>query len=32
MDPLEFQVRAGRLWVRWLEFRIGVADRVPVQG
>jgi Rieske Fe-S protein len=32
MDPLDFQVRAGRLWVRWQEFRIGVAERVPVNG
>jgi Rieske Fe-S protein len=30
MDPLEFEIRAGRLWVRWQDFKIGVADRVPV--
>lgn len=30
MDPLEFEVRAGRLLVRWQEFKIGVAERVPV--
>ena len=30
MDPLEFEVRAGRLWVRWRDFKIGVAERVPV--
>ncbi len=30
MDPLEFEVRAGRLWVRWQDFKIGVAARVPV--
>lgn len=30
MDPLEYEVRAGRLWVRWQDFKIGVADRVPV--
>jgi Rieske Fe-S protein len=30
MDPLEFEVRAGRLWVRWEDFKIGVAERVPV--
>lgn len=30
MDPLEYELRAGRLWVRWQEFKIGVADRVPV--
>jgi Rieske Fe-S protein len=30
MDPLEFEVRGGRLWVRWQDFKIGVAERVPV--
>ena len=30
MDPLEFEVRSGRLWVRWQDFKIGVAERVPV--
>jgi Rieske Fe-S protein len=30
MDPLEFEVRAGHLWVRWQDFKIGVAERVPV--
>jgi hypothetical protein len=30
MDPLEFEVRAGRLWVRWQDFKIGVAEHVPV--
>lgn len=30
MDPLEFEVRAGRLWVRWQDFKIGVAERIPV--
>jgi Rieske Fe-S protein len=30
MDPLEFEVRAGRLWVRWQDFKIGIAERVPV--
>ncbi len=30
MDPLAFEVRAGRLWVRWQDFRIGVAERAPV--
>jgi menaquinol-cytochrome c reductase iron-sulfur subunit len=30
MDPLEHQVRAGRLWVRWQDFKIGVAERIPV--
>jgi Rieske Fe-S protein len=30
MDPLEFQVRGGRLWVRWQDFKIGVAERVAV--
>jgi Rieske Fe-S protein len=30
MDPLEFEVRAGRLWVRWQDFKIGVPDRIAV--
>ncbi|HLW64254.1 MAG TPA: ubiquinol-cytochrome c reductase iron-sulfur subunit [Gemmataceae bacterium] len=30
MDPLEYEVRAGRLWVRWQDFKIGVTERVPV--
>jgi menaquinol-cytochrome c reductase iron-sulfur subunit len=30
MDALDFEVRAGRLWVRWQDFKIGVGDRVPV--
>jgi menaquinol-cytochrome c reductase iron-sulfur subunit len=30
MDPLEYEVRAGRLWVRWQDFKIGVAGRIPV--
>lgn len=30
MDSLEFQVRAGRLWIRWQDFKIGVAERIPV--
>jgi Rieske Fe-S protein len=32
MDALDYEVRAGRLWVRWQDFKIGVADRVPVSG
>jgi Rieske Fe-S protein len=30
MDPLEFEVHAGRLRVRWQDFKIGVAQRVAV--
>jgi nitrite reductase/ring-hydroxylating ferredoxin subunit len=30
MDQLDFEVRAGRLWVRWQDFKIGVAEQVPV--
>jgi hypothetical protein len=26
----EFKVLNGHLWVRWQDFKIGVADRVPV--
>jgi Rieske Fe-S protein len=31
MDPLEFEVRNNRLWVRWQDFKIGVSDLVPVR-
>jgi Rieske Fe-S protein len=31
MDPLDYEVRGNRLWVRWRDFKIGVADRVPVR-
>jgi Rieske Fe-S protein len=30
MDSLESEVRDGRLWVRWQDFKIGVAERIPV--
>ena len=30
MDPLPFEVRAGRLRVRWQDFKIGVSERMPV--
>jgi hypothetical protein len=30
MDPLPFEVRAGRLRVRWQDFKIGVSERIPV--
>ena len=30
MDPLAFEVGAGRLWVRWQDFQIGVPERLPV--
>jgi hypothetical protein len=30
MDPLEFEVRQGRLWVRWQDFKIGVPERIAV--
>jgi Rieske Fe-S protein len=30
MDPLEYEVRAGRLRVRWRDFKIGVGERIPV--
>jgi Rieske Fe-S protein len=30
MDPLKLEVREGRLWVRWQDFKIGVGERVPV--
>jgi menaquinol-cytochrome c reductase iron-sulfur subunit len=31
LDPIPFEIRDGRLWVRWEDFKIGVANRVPVQ-
>jgi Rieske Fe-S protein len=30
MDPLQFQVRDGHLWVLWQDFQIGVHERIPV--
>jgi menaquinol-cytochrome c reductase iron-sulfur subunit len=30
MDTLDFEARAGRLLVRWQDFKIGVAERVSV--
>jgi menaquinol-cytochrome c reductase iron-sulfur subunit len=30
MDRLDFEVRSGRLWVRWQDFKIGVTTRVAV--
>jgi Rieske Fe-S protein len=30
LDPLEYEIRAGHLGVRWQDFKIGVADRTPV--
>lgn len=31
MDRLDYEVRNGRLWVRWQEFKIGVAEPTPVR-
>jgi Rieske Fe-S protein len=31
MDRLEYEVRGGRLWVRWEDFKIGVPNQVPVR-
>jgi hypothetical protein len=28
MDPIEVRVREGNVMVRWVRFRLGVADRV----
>jgi menaquinol-cytochrome c reductase iron-sulfur subunit len=30
MDALEFEIREGRLLIRWQDFKIGVAERIPV--
>ena len=31
MDALPFEIRDGHLLVRWTDYKIGVAERVPVQ-
>ena len=31
LDNLEWEVRDDRLWVRWQEFKTGVAEQVPVR-
>jgi menaquinol-cytochrome c reductase iron-sulfur subunit len=31
MDTLESEIRGGRLWVRWQDFKIGVPDRTSVE-
>jgi menaquinol-cytochrome c reductase iron-sulfur subunit len=31
MDALEWEVRSGRLFVRWQDYKIGVAQRAPVE-
>jgi menaquinol-cytochrome c reductase iron-sulfur subunit len=31
MDALESEIRGGRLWVRWQDFKIGVPERVSVE-
>jgi Rieske Fe-S protein len=30
MDPLEHEVRGGRLWIQWVDFKIGVPERIVV--
>jgi hypothetical protein len=30
MDSLNKEVRSGRLWVRWQDFKIGVKDSIAV--
>lgn len=30
LDPLEYQIRNGRLLIRWIDFRQGTAKREPV--
>jgi Rieske Fe-S protein len=30
MDPLEIEIRSGRVWVRWQDFKIGVKDQIAV--
>lgn len=31
MDPLPFEIRDGHLMVQWQDFKIGVAQRIPVE-
>ena len=31
MDPLEYRVDDGRLLIRWQDFKVGVAARIPVR-
>lgn len=31
MDPLEYRVENGSLLVRWQDFKVGVAERIPVR-
>ena len=30
LDPLPYEIRNGRLWIRWIDFRQGTAKREPV--
>lgn len=30
LDPLDYEIRNGRLWIRWLDFRQGTSRREPV--
>lgn len=30
LDPLQYEIRNGRLWIRWIDFRQGTATREPV--
>jgi Rieske Fe-S protein len=30
LDPLTFEIRSGRLWIQWLDFRQGTAKREAV--
>jgi menaquinol-cytochrome c reductase iron-sulfur subunit len=31
MDHLDYEVRAGRLWVKWQDFKIGVREQIAVE-
>ena len=31
MDPLEYRVENGWLFIRWQDFKVGVAERIPVR-
>lgn len=31
MDPLDYRVEDGSLFIRWQDFKVGVAERIPVR-
>jgi menaquinol-cytochrome c reductase iron-sulfur subunit len=31
MDSLPWEIRGGRLWVRWQDYKIGISERIAVE-